>query len=105
MMSIKTSLTNSASDVMYGGSAASAFGFLSGIDVISIIGAVAAIGGFAVNAYAKYKENRMREAENQRHEEEHQLAMQKVRLEIERLKQASSAETGFIEEENQHENE
>ena len=101
----KTVLTDRTSELMYGGASASALGFLSGIDVLSLIGVLVAVAGFVVNWRAKQHEIRTREAENQRQEEEHQLAMQKVRLEIERLKQASSAETGFIEEENQHENE
>ncbi|MCG7657108.1 holin [Wielerella bovis] len=79
----KTTITNHASDVMYGGAGTSFAAWFAGIDWLSFIGFLVAVGGFIINAYAKYKENRLREAE-------HRLIMQRIQLEIQALENRQS---------------
>lgn len=66
--------SNYASNATYSGASVGIAGALGGIDWIAITGLVIAAGGFIVNVYYRYKENR-------RAEELHEMRKQQIQKE------------------------
>lgn len=62
----EAAIAASATKVMYAGSAGGILGAISAHDAVAWVGAAVAIGGFFVNLYYRYRQDKREEREHQR---------------------------------------